>query len=378
LGWEKWSHFPPEILPAHVAEMDFGTDPAIVAALQEAATGPGLGYLSSARAEGLSQACAAYQADHFGWAVDPAQVRLVTDIMRAAHLAVECFTPPGSPIAVPTPTYYGLITTPGELGRERIDVPLIPGPSGPTFDEAGLRGAIGQGARLILLCSPHNPVGRVWRREDLAILERVVADTGVLVFSDEVHSPLVYPGHRHIPFASLSEVAAAHTITAVSAAKGWNMPGLKCAQMVLTNPQHLLQWHQLGLADHASPSTLGVLANQVAYTQGQAWLNAVLHYLRANRDWLADELTQRAPHVGFTPPEGTYLAWLDLRRLGFGREATEPERRRPGRYLLEQAKVALTDGAAWGTGGAGFVRLNFATSRTLLGQILDRLVEALA
>ncbi|MDR1799900.1 MAG: aminotransferase class I/II-fold pyridoxal phosphate-dependent enzyme [Bifidobacteriaceae bacterium] len=382
LGWEKWSHYPPDVLPAHVAEMDFGTAPAVTQALHQGAAGAGLGYLSRTRAEVLSQACAEYQATQFGWQVDPAAVRPVTDVMRSLHLAIEYFTEPGSPVVVPTPTYFGLVATPPEMGRRRIDVPLVPGPDGPTFDEAGLLDAVHQGAGMILLCSPHNPIGRVWRQADLAILERVVERTGALVFADEIHSPLVFPGQgvRHQPFAALSEVAAAHTITAVSAAKGWNIPGLKCAQVIFTNPDHLARWRALNLEEHSAPSTMGALANVAAYREGQPWLDRVLAYLQANRDWLAAQLATRAGRIGHRPPEATYLAWLDVRGLGLGPDLApdaDPLWRQPGRYFLTQAKVALTDGAAWGTGGAGHVRLNFATPRPVLKQIVDRLVAAL-
>jgi cystathionine beta-lyase len=188
------------------------------------------------------------------------------------------------------------------------------------------------------------------------------------VFADEIHAPLVYPGAQHRPYASLSPTTARHTVTATSASKAWNLPGLKAAQLLLSNEEDVAHWATAGYLPTHGASILGVLANTVAYDAGADWLADVLAYLDGNRMLLAELLADRLPEVRYTPPEGTYLAWLDCRRL------TLPIS--PGAFFLEQAGVALIDGPECGAPGAGYVRLNLATPRPVLATIVDRMATA--
>jgi cystathionine beta-lyase len=179
----------------------------------------------------------------------------------------------------------------------------------------------------------------------------------------------VYDGHTHVPYASLTEATAAHTVTAVSASKAWNLPGLKCAQLVLSNDSDAARWQEVGFMAEHGASNLGVVANIAAYESGGPWLAEVLDYLDGNRRRLDDLLAERLPEVGYVPPEGTYLAWLDCRRLDLGDH--------PAEFLLECAGVALTDGPACGRAGAGFARLNLATPRPILERKVAQLADAL-
>jgi cysteine-S-conjugate beta-lyase len=192
---------------------------------------------------------------------------------------------------------------------------------------------------------------------------------GGRVFSDEIHAPLVYEGRRHVPYAALGEVPAGHAVTATSASKAWNLPGLKCAQLVLSNDADADLWARAGLHAEHGASTLGVVANTAAYTGGAGWLDDVLAYLDGNRRLLDDLVTEHLPGVRYTPPEGTYLAWLDCRELGL------PE---PGAFFLEHAGVALTDGSLCGTAGQQFARLTIATPRPVLVQTVEQMGAALA
>jgi cystathionine beta-lyase len=188
------------------------------------------------------------------------------------------------------------------------------------------------------------------------------------VFSDEIHAPLVFPGHRHVPYASLSPLTAAHTLTATSASKAWNLPGLKCAQVVLSNDADRETWSRMGLLAEHGAAVLGVLANTAAYSAGGPWLAGVLAYLDGNRRLLASLVAEQLPGVGYTPPEGTYLGWLDFRASGPAE---------PAPYFLEKAGVAMTDGALCGEAGRGFGRLNFALPRPLLRQAVERIAAAM-
>ncbi len=363
-GGVKWSLYP-DAIGAFVAEMDFGTAPPVTAALHAAVDAGGLGYLPAAVAEAMSAAYAGWSRDRYGWTVDPADVRPVADVVAALTLAIEHFGPPGTPVVLPTPAYMPFVSVPPRLGREVIEVPLT---AGDTYDLAGLDAAFAAGGALLLLCNPHNPVGRVLSATEMLAIAEVVDRYGGRVFSDEIHAPLVFPGHRHVPYASLSPLTAGHTLTATSASKAWNLPGLKCAQLVLSNDPDRAAWAEVGpLAEHG-PSTLGVIATTTAYAEGGPWLAEVLDYLDGNRRLLGSLVADLLPGVGYTPPAGTYLGWLDFR-------ATGPAE--PAAYFLEKAGVAMTDGARCGEAGRGFGRLNFALPRPVLREAVERIAAAM-
>jgi cystathionine beta-lyase len=237
-----------------------------------------------------------------------------------------------------------------------------------TYDLDGIARAFQAGAGLLVHVNPHNPLGRVFTAEEQLALADVVERAGVRVFADEIHAPLVHPGAVHRPYASLSPATARHTVTATSASKAWNLPGLKAAQFLLSAARDAEHWDHVGLLYSHGASTPGVLANTVAYDEGGSWLDDVLGYLDGNRRLLADLLADRLPGVRYTPPEGTYLAWLDCRELDLPASA--------GDFFLERAGVALVDGPECGAPGVGHVRLNFATPRPLLTAIVDRMAAA--
>jgi cystathionine beta-lyase len=197
----------------------------------------------------------------------------------------------------------------------------------------------------------------------------VVDRYGGRVFADEVHAPLVYPGARHIPYASTSDTAAAHTLTATSASKAWNLPGLKCAEMILTNQPDRQRWEGLGLFASHGASNPGVVANIAAFRHGQAWLDEVLGYLDDSRRLLADLLARSLPQVRYRPPDGTYLAWLDCTAMELPRS--------PGALVTELAHITVVDGPAFGDGGGGAFRFNFATPQPILTEMVERIAAAL-
>jgi cystathionine beta-lyase len=366
-GSLKWTRYGPAI-GAFVAEMDFGTAPAVTRALHEAVERGRLGYLTTEAATDLARACAGWQARRYGWELPPEWITPLADVVAGLQAAVEQFSPPGSPVVLPTPAYMPFLKVPGALGRELIEVPMVERNGRMTYDLDGIARAFDAGARLFVHVNPHNPLGRVFTAEEQLALADVVQDAGARVFSDEIHAPLVHPGAVHRPYASLSPVTARHTVTATSASKAWNLPGLKAAQLVLSNEDDAAHWSRVGFMFGHGASTPGVLASVAAYDDGADWLDGVLGYLDGNRRVLGRLLAERLPQVGFTPPEGTYLAWLDCRRLGLEGSA--------GDFFLERAGVALVDGPECGAPGAGHVRLNFATPRPVLTTIVDRMATA--
>jgi len=366
-GGLKWSLFPDRI-GAFVAESDLGTAPAVRDVLRAAVEAERFGYLPPADAEAMGAAYAAWSADRYGWAVAPERVRPVGDVLSAFRATVRHLTAPDTPVVLPTPAYMPFLTVPGALGRRVVEVPLVPDGDRLVHDLDALGRALAGGG-LLVLCNPHNPTGRVLDREELLGIARVVDARGGRVFADEIHAPLVYAGRRHVPYASIDPVAAAHAVTATSASKAWNVPGLKCAQVVLTADADAERWRAVGEEYEHGASTPGVLANTAAYTHGGAWLDDALDYLDGNRRLLGDLLADQLPQVRYTPPEGTYLAWLDCRGLGLGDHPGE---------AFARAGVAVTDGPACGRAGAGFARYTLATPRPVLRETVARLAAGLA
>lgn len=366
-GGMKWARFPDK-LGAFVAEMDFGTAPAITEALHRAVDDGLFGYLPPRLSEEMAAAAAGWLATRYGWEVPVERIRPLGDVIAGLQAAIEHFSEPGSPVIVPTPAYMPFLTVPGSLGRSILEVPMAVEDGRYVYDLDALDAAFRAGGQLLVLCNPHNPIGRVLEPAEMAAVAEVVDRHGGRVFSDEIHAPLVYPGRRHVPYAAVSELTASHTVTAMSASKAWNLPGLKCAQLVLSNDADARRWAEVGRHDEHGAANLGVVANTAAYSAGGPWLAEVLDYLDGNRRLLGDLLVEQLPSVGYVMPEGTYLAFLDCRPLALGDH--------PAEYFSEKAGVALTDGAACGVAGRGFVRLNFATPRPILRELVGRLADS--
>jgi cysteine-S-conjugate beta-lyase len=368
-GSVKWTAPGLGGLGAGVAEMDFGAAPAILDALAGLSADAKFGYLPPYLADELAAAAAEFQRRRYGWDVDPEQVRNVPDVIKALEIAITRFSRPGSPVILPTPAYMPFLTVPGFLGREIIQVQMRGDAGLFALDLDAIDDAFRRGGHLLIFCNPYNPLGRVFTVDEMTRLSNVVDSRGGRVFADEIHGPLVYPGMRHIPYASTSGAAAAHTLTATSASKAWNLPGLKCAQVILTSEADRQHWEELGIFATHGASNPGVAANIAAYRHGGAWLDEVVGYLDDSRRLLADLLGRHLPQVRYRPPDGTYLAWLDCTALDLPSS--------PGELVSERAHVTVVDGPAFGAGGAGAFRLNFATPQPVLTEIVERIAAVL-
>jgi cystathionine beta-lyase len=239
------------------------------------------------------------------------------------------------------------------------------------FDLDGLDRAFTDGGGMLILCNPYNPVGRVFTRDELIAVSEIVERHGGRVFADEIHAPLVFAPHRHIPYASISEAAAAHTITSTSASKAWNLPGLKAAQVILSNDADAAIWATpVVTRNELLASNPGIIANTAAYDHARDWLADTHAYLDGNRTLLGELLAEHIPAIGYTPAEGSYIAWLDARGLGI--EGS------PADFFREEAGVALTDGIACGAAGEGFLRFILATPRPIIEQAVRQMAAALA
>jgi len=362
----KWTEYPPDVIPAWVAEMDFDLAEPIKDAVREAITAGDCGYPHPL---GLGEAYAGFARQRFGWAPDPGRVFAAPDVMTGIVEVLQEVTPYGSGVVINPPVYPPFFFRLRLAGREVVAAPLRRDAGGRYhLDLDAVDAALARdGVAAYLLCSPHNPTGRVWSRDDLLAVAGICARRGVVLVVDEIHAPLALPGARHVPFLSLDIDGdlARRTFTFTSASKGWNIPGLKCGLAVVADAQAAAalerRWEAL-LASH-----LGVLATAAAFTDCVPWLDAACGQLDENRMLLAKLLAQHLPAVGYLPPEASFLAWLDCREL----DATDPAAR-----FLGRGRVAVTPGQDFGEQGDGFVRLNIGTSPDLLAEIVRRMGAA--
>ena len=358
----KWSYFDPDVLPAWVAEMDFGLAPAVSRALHQAVDNGDAGYPSDEGMEATAIAATGFWSSRLGWSVDPSRVFAVPDVVEGLRRAITHLTKPGSAVILPTPAYYPFFGMVELADREFVQVEsFVDGDGRYTVDLESVDRELANGAGSIVLCNPWNPTGRTFSSGELSALIDVVAGHGARVLSDEIHAPLVYNGSTHVAAAS---IAPDVVVTVTSASKAFNLPGLKCAQVVLTNDRDAEVWSEFFTLPKIGVGTFGLVSNAAAYAEGGDWLDDVMMRLEATRQLLGELMNTHLPGVRYRPPDGTYLAWLDFG--GLGHEA-------PADHFLEHARVGLSEGSLFGLGGGGHVRLNFATSDDLLIEIIERL-----
>jgi cysteine-S-conjugate beta-lyase len=371
-GSMKWTRMPGH-LAAFVAEMDFGTAPAVTDALQGVLNASQWGYLPPAAIRDMSQATGEFLSHRFGWEVSPSRIYPTADVLSAYEVVLERFTTPGSPVIVPTPAYMPFLTLTPMRGRDVIQVPMVEDLAGrPAMNLEAIAEAFTRGAELLVLCNPHNPLGLVYTRAELEALAEVVDQHGGRVFSDEIHSPITFPGHSHIPYASVNDVAASHTLTAMSASKAWNIPGLKCAQLIVSNDHDQKVFSEFAFMVSHGAATPGVVANTAAFRGGAEWLTDVLEYIDGNRSFLTSLLGEHLPEIAYREPEGTYIAWLDARGL-----PDVKGERSWAKFFSEEAAVGLTDGALCGEAGVDHLRLMLSTPRHILEKIVLQMAAAL-
>lgn len=362
----KWTAYPPDVLPAWVAEMDYPLAEPILRTLREALEQNDAGY---AMATGLAADFANWAQSRFDWDVAIDDVRLVTDVVTGIAEVLRAGTAPGDGVLIEPPVYPPFASTVRELGRRVLRAPLVRTETGWAPDLLAIESAYAAGARAHLLCSPHNPTGLVIPVDVLARIAELAERHGVLVLSDEIHAPLTLPGASHVPFPMVSEAARRRSVVLTSASKAWNIAGLKAAAIVGSGkePRAVLAKLPPGMPHHAGH--FGVLASRAAFREGAAWLGQALAILDRNRALLGQLLEAQLPDVVYVPPQAGYLAWLDCRALGLGAD--------PAAAFLARGRVALSSGPTFGREGEGFARLNIATTRTLLEEAVRRLRQGL-
>ncbi|MDE0884740.1 MAG: pyridoxal phosphate-dependent aminotransferase [Myxococcota bacterium] len=367
---EKWHHYPADILPAWVAEMDFPLAPPVQRALEEALENSDAGYPISPNKTGIREAFADRMTKRFGWTVDPGDLTVLSEVVQGLYLALGSLTEPGEGAIVQTPIYPPFLQAVKDTDRQLVENRLVRKSGGWEIDFERLEAAIAPNTRAFLLCNPHNPSGRVLTRQELENLAELVLAHDLVVVADEIHADLTFDGRVHIPFASLGSEVAARTVTLNSASKSFNIAGLRCSVVHFGSPA-LRQRFDSHYPQHVRGGLglPGLYATIAAWRDSQAWLDQAVAYLEANRNFLAGELAKRFPKIRWEPAEGTYLAWLDCSEMGWQGSPTQRFR--------ERGKVALSEGGKFGSGFEQFTRLNFATSREILTAVLDRMEKAL-
>lgn len=368
----KWSRYPADVLPCWVADMDLPTAPVVAEAVSALADRRDFGYSFTAMAA-LPQAWHEWLSRRHGWSPGAEGIRLFTDVLQVVELALWAGTEPGDGVVLLTPVYPPFFRCITGAGRRVVDCELEPGTW--RLDAARLEAAVtgggdGEGrVSAILICNPHNPTGRAFTEDELSIVADIARRHDLLVISDEIWADIVFPGARHIPFESLPAAEGVRVVTAIAASKAFNIAGLRCAAGHIADPA--IEAALAALPDHllGTVATPGAAATLAALTQGEPWLADTVAFLGAQRDHLAARVAAELPAARMTLPEATYLAWLDLRAYDLGND--------PAAWLLEHARVALNPGPDFGEHGHGFVRLNFATTRAVLDEALDRIVAAL-
>ena len=364
VGGSKWSRYG-DALGAFVAEMDFGLAEPIKQVLHEAVDAGLSGYVSPVWDEELKQATADFVSRRYGWQVEVKNVLTAPDVLTGMMITMKHHLKPEARVILPTPAYMPFMFLPQMTGHDLVQVPMIRTETTWELDFDAIEDVFEDGD-MFVLCNPHNPIGKVYTRAEMQRLSEIVDKYHGRVFNDEIHAPLMLDGNTHVPYPSVNEVANAHTLTAMSASKAWNLAGYKCAQLVL-NDEDLLTSKDFAFELHGS-ATPGVLANIAAFTQSEEWLDEVITYLEGNQQRLVELVAEELPGAVFVPNQGTYLAWIDLEALDL--------QGKPSDFFLEKARVALTDGGACGDIGKHSVRLNFATPRPVMEDMVRRMGEA--
>jgi cystathionine beta-lyase len=364
----KWHHYGEGVLPLWVADMDFPAPEPVIHALQERVAHGVFGYPQELPE--LRPLLVERLAHLYGWQVAPEALVFLPGVVTGFNLAVHAVTCPGDGVLVQTPVYYPILYAPAHAGCTLDGMELTRRSDGQyEIDFDRFEATITERTRIFILCNPHNPIGRVFRRDELERMAEVCLRRGVVICSDEIHCDLLFPGHPHLPIASLASEVAAQTITLLAPSKTYNVAGLQFSLAVIQNAELRQQFLAARGGLVSWVNTLGQVAALAAYRDGQPWLDQVLAYLAVNCDFLLYYVNTNLPGISMARPEGTYLAWLDCRTANLPGN--------PHQFFLEQARVALNDGATFGPGGEGFVRLNFGCPRATLVQALERMQKAL-
>jgi len=360
----------PGVIPMWVADMDFPAPPEVVEAVKKRAEHGAYGY--PLVPDSFWTSIINWMKSRHRWEIKRDWLTRAPGVVPSLNICVQSYTAPGDKIIVQSPVYYPFFSAVENNGRRIVKNPLIYRDNRWQMDLTDLKNKIDERTKLLILCSPHNPVGRVWETGELKALAEIILENDLVLISDEIHEEQVYRGHHHLPVASLSPEIADRTVTLTAASKAFNVAGLTTSIAIIPNRKLLnlfnIQLENLGLT---TGNIFGLTALEAAYTQGGAWLDQLVEYLEGNLNFASDFFAGRLPLIKFLKPEGTYLALLDCRSLGL----SQPEL---NDFFLKKARVYFDEGPIFGEELVGFERMNLACPRQLLSEALQRIEKAVA
>lgn len=357
-----------DLIPMWVADMDFAAPQAITRALMERAAHPIYGY--TLYPDSMYEALMSWLKKRHGWEIERAWIVMCPGVVPALHATILAVTQPDEPVIVQNPVYAPFFSSVTTTGRRLVLNPLQLKNGRYAIDFDHLEQCAADGARLLILCSPHNPVGRVWTRDELEQIMVIACRHDLVVLADEIHADLVYPGARHTVLATLA-IAGDSIITAVAPSKTFNIPGLGLSALIVPNPAHRAALRKAFDQLHVlACNPFSIAAFEAAYREGEPWLESLLAYLQQTRDFVRNYLAKHLPGIQLIEPEGTYLLWLDCRTLGMQDEELK-------RFFVQDARVGLSPGTVFGNGGSGFMRMNIGTPRRIVATALERIKCAL-
>ena len=357
-----------DVIPMWVADMDFKTPDFVMEAIRNRTEHGILGY--SIRSEGFYKSAIDWFWNRQKWEISSEWMVFTPGVVPALNFAINAFSKSGEKVIVQPPVYHPFFHVIKGNGRKVLENPLKLANGKYTMDLDHLAGKIDQSVKMILISHPHNPVGRVWHKEELHDLASLCIENKIIMISDEIHSDLILPGHEHIPLASISEEIAGMTVTCVAPSKTFNLAGMSASLAVISNERLRKRYsHQIEQAHLWLGNIFGNIALETAYRHGNDWLNQLLGYLSGNVDYLRSFLEKELPRIKLVEPEATYLLWLDMSAL----EMTDDELKQ---FMIEKAGLGCSDGPSFGTGGSGYQRMNVACPRSVLKQALNQLKKA--
>ncbi len=357
-----------DLLPLWVADMDFKTPDFIVNAIKQRVDHEVYGY--TFRPDSYYEAVISWMNRRHNWAVKKEWISFSPGVVAGLTFAIEAFSKPGDGIVVQSPVYFPFFDCVKGTKRKMIDNPLKIVDGRYTFDLDDLKAKIDKNTKLLMLCNPQNPGGMVWTKEELVALTNICLENDIMIISDEIHSDLIFDGHKHIPIASISEQVAQNCVVSMAPSKTFNVAGLTSSIVIIPNKANFVRYERaIGVGHLHMGNIFGSVALEAAYAHGDEWLEQMLGYLWDNYLLLEEFITTKLPRVKVMKPEATYLIWMDFTDYGMKNDDLM-------KFLIENAKLALNDGGRFGLGGDGWLRINIGCPRSILQEALIRLEKA--
>ncbi len=356
-----------DLIPMWVADMDFATPDFVVDAVKKRCEHPVFGY--TAKSDGYYNSIINWVKARYGMEIEKKHINYVPGIVAGLGMALNCFTSPGDKVIIMPPVYHPFAWLTKRNNRQLVECPMI-FENGEYRMNLELLRSIKKGVRVLILCNPHNPGGVVWKREELEELAEICAEDNILVFSDEIHADLTLPPHKHLPFAMVSEKAKKNSVTFMAPSKTFNMPGVAASHTIIYNDALRGKFEAyLEAGELNAGHVFAFPAVEAAYSNGTEWLDQCLDYIQGNIDYVDSFLKENAPKIKAIRPMASYLIWLDCRELGLNHEELNS-------FFVDKAGLALNDGEMFGREGAGFMRMNVGTQRSVVELAMNQLAEA--